>query len=93
MSTRRQRVPGMSCPVCGARGDIASSQEMSHLTRRVYYRCQDIECGHNWQADLSFVKTISPSAHGPVNQLRRIAERHTDLLTRPLTETRPPPPG
>lgn len=79
----------MSCPVCGARGDIASSQEMSHLLRRVYYRCQDIECGHNWQTDLSYVKTISPSAHGPVNTLRRVAEKRGDLLSRPLTITRP----
>lgn len=63
MRTRRNRLPMMACPVCGARSEIALSQEMSHLTRRVYYRCQDIECGHNWQADLSFVKTISPSSH------------------------------
>jgi len=65
------RDPFMRCPVCGADGKVAASKEITHTLRRIYYRCENVMCGQTWEANLAYVKTLSPSAYGPVDPLRR----------------------
>lgn len=69
--SRPERQSFMQCPACGADGKVAASKEITHTLRRIYYRCEEVGCGQTWEANLSFVKTLSPSAHGPVDPVRR----------------------
>ncbi|WP_373295595.1 ogr/Delta-like zinc finger family protein [Asticcacaulis endophyticus] len=62
------QAPVFSCAVCGERGLCRSSEEISVTLRRLYYRCENLECGHSWKAHLEFIETISPSALGTVKE-------------------------
>lgn len=59
---------GFNCPVCHGPGRARSSYRLSHLTKRVHYMCQDELCGHTWSCMIEFERTLSPSAHGPVDR-------------------------
>lgn len=78
------------CPVCGGDAKIRESETVTHLTRSLKYQCLTVECGHTWEAHLTFIRTLSPSAHGQVSQLGRLKRPPPDPLTRPLTTTQPP---
>lgn len=62
----RSRPPGMKCPCCGGAAYIRTSKVISPTLSQVYYACGDIECGHTWVTHNEFVKSLSPSAKGPV---------------------------
>lgn len=56
------------CTVCGQRGRITNSNQLSHDVSDLYCQCADAECGHSWVATLSFAHTLSPLAN-TANQL------------------------
>lgn len=68
----KHRLPQMPCPACGAKCNIGSSQEASHTLRSIYYQCSDLLCGHTFEAHLTFIRTLSPSAHGEVSKTHRL---------------------
>ena len=61
------------CPHCESPGIVRTSTEMTILCRDVYFICSNVECGHSWKAQLSFVHTIGrpanprPDLHLPVS--------------------------
>lgn len=52
----------MKCPHCQTKAVIRSSESLSELTRKNYYQCANVLCGHTFVAHLSITGTISPSA-------------------------------
>lgn len=52
----------MKCPHCRAKSCIRSSEEITNLTRKQYYQCSNIFCGHTFTAMQSISETIVPSA-------------------------------
>lgn len=60
----RPRWPHFACPVCGSRGIVRTSDEISPQLRRIYYQCSNIHCSRAWSASLIEEKVISPSALG-----------------------------
>lgn len=90
--------PSFPCPRCGSQSRARTSTEETHLLRTLYYQCQNLHCGHTWVAHLSFVRTLSPSAFGPVEPEGRMRkpppdqrpDRGIDPLTLPFAETRAP---
>lgn len=50
------------CKVCGQRGRITKSNQLSPAVADLYCQCTDAECGHSWVATLSFSHTLSPSS-------------------------------
>ena len=64
------KVAAMTClaPGCGGKGAARSMENISPLTKRLYYRCSNPVCGHSWTATLEFTETISPSTFGPVDR-------------------------
>ncbi|MEM9966059.1 MAG: ogr/Delta-like zinc finger family protein [Asticcacaulis sp.] len=71
MNKHSERQPFMRCSACGAEGKVAASKEITHTLRRIYYRCDEAACGQTWEANLSYTRTLSPSAFGPVDPVRR----------------------
>lgn len=51
------------CKVCGQRGRITKTNQLSAAVADLYCQCGDAECGHSWVATLSYSHTLSPSAH------------------------------
>lgn len=49
------------CPHCCARTIARSSQKLSETMREITFCCTDVECGHNFVAQLEAVRTLSPS--------------------------------
>jgi hypothetical protein len=58
--------PTFPCPCCAQRTRLRSSEGISHTLRSLKYQCQNVECGHTFEAHLIFIRTISTSAVGPV---------------------------
>ncbi|MDM5136553.1 ogr/Delta-like zinc finger family protein [Aeromonas salmonicida] len=56
------------CKVCGQRGRITKTNQLSPAVADLYCQCTDAECGHSWVAILSFSHTLSPSSR-TTNQL------------------------
>ncbi|WP_392565129.1 ogr/Delta-like zinc finger family protein [Utexia brackfieldae] len=52
----------MKCPHCKFKSSIRSSEELSSLTRKQYYQCSNIYCGHTFTAMQSVSETIVPSS-------------------------------
>jgi hypothetical protein len=52
----------MKCPHCQSKAIIRSSESVSELTRKNYYQCKNVLCGHTFIAHLSITGTICPSA-------------------------------
>lgn len=49
------------CKVCGQRGRITKTNQLSPDVSDLYCQCTDAECGHSWVATLSFSHTLNPS--------------------------------
>ncbi|EGF93079.1 ogr/Delta-like zinc finger family protein [Asticcacaulis biprosthecium C19] len=86
------------CPVCTAAARSRTSNKETHLLRTFWFQCTDLECGHTWEAHLSFVKTLSPSAFGPVSHMAPLRRppspplAGTELnITHPRIGADPPP--
>ncbi len=85
-----------ACPACGGETRIRKSETITHLTRSLRYQCLDAnaDCGLLFEAHVTYVRTISPSAHGEVSQRGRLKRPPplplNDPLTRPFVETRAP---
>lgn len=67
-SGSKSRAPGMHCPCCNARSTIRASEAISPTLVKVYYACADVFCGHTWVTHNEYIRTLSPSAKGPVRQ-------------------------
>lgn len=52
----------MKCPHCMTKAIIRSSEPLSDLTRKNYYQCTNVLCGHTFIAHLSITGTICQSA-------------------------------
>jgi Ogr/Delta-like zinc finger len=50
------------CPYCNSSSTIRHSEQVTETVRNIYAACRNLDCGHTWKAQLSFVHTISPSA-------------------------------
>ncbi|USU13212.1 ogr/Delta-like zinc finger family protein [Sphingomonadaceae bacterium OTU29THOMA1] len=55
------RVPGINCPHCNTRAKAYDSVEIDRLTREIRFRCDDVECGHVFLAQLAIVRTVRSS--------------------------------
>lgn len=51
----------MKCSHCKVKAFIRSSEALSELTRKQYYQCSNIYCGHTITAMQSISETIVPS--------------------------------
>lgn len=49
------------CPHCDARTVARHSIKLSDTMREITFTCTDLECGHNFIAQLEAVRTLSPS--------------------------------
>ena len=49
------------CPYCNSRASIRMSRQETPLIRELYLLCRNVDCGHGWKEQMSFVHTISPS--------------------------------
>ncbi|WP_414636270.1 ogr/Delta-like zinc finger family protein [Asticcacaulis sp.] len=58
--------PAFPCPVCQTKGHARTSEQLSRLVRKLYYRCFNPRCGHRWTAHLEYIATTTPSALGEV---------------------------
>lgn len=61
---QKNKLPAMSCPKCGAKANVRSSDEVHPTLRRLYYACTNFHCGMTFRASLMFDSVISPSALG-----------------------------
>lgn len=52
----------MKCPHCRSKSFIRSSEELSRITRKQYYQCSNLYCGHTFTAMQSVLDTLVPSA-------------------------------
>ena len=52
----------LRCPHCREWGKIRSSRPVTPLVTDLHVACSDIECGHTFAAQLSILRTISPSS-------------------------------
>lgn len=52
----------VKCTECGGKARIASREEYSPITAKLYCACQDVHCGHSFVMMLSFSHTLRPSA-------------------------------
>ncbi|MCC4854455.1 ogr/Delta-like zinc finger family protein [Vibrio splendidus] len=50
------------CPECGEKARIQKSNRISAGYSDLYCSCSDPECGHTFVMNLSFSRTLSPSA-------------------------------
>ena len=70
------------CPCCDESTRIRDSFTESPTVRSVKYQCNNVNCGHTFEAHLTFVRTITPSAIGPIRQITpflRLTERKGPL--------------
>lgn len=52
----------VTCPNCLGRAAIRSSRQISRLVTDMVVVCRDYQCGGTYAAQVSVVRTISPSA-------------------------------
>jgi hypothetical protein len=55
------RVPGIKCPHCETRSIAFDSVEIDSLTREIRFRCDNVECGHVFVAQLAIIRTVRSS--------------------------------
>ena len=58
--------PAFPCPHCGGRGHARTSERLSRMVRKLYYRCFNPECTMRWTAHLEFISVTQPSLRGPL---------------------------
>lgn len=71
--------PGYDCPKCGGKAKIRSSEKQTRLSKKLYYQCLNIKCGHTWRASLSFDGTINP---GLIDDTKLPAHRRLKVLNK-----------
>lgn len=49
------------CPHCGSNCQIRTSREIDTLSRDVYFMCRDVECGHQFVAQMTIKHSIVAS--------------------------------
>lgn len=59
--TAYNRSPYITCPHCGARGALRSSEQVTALVREARVICNDEECGHAFVVQISAIRTVRPS--------------------------------
>ena len=62
MTTKRPRIPSISCPHCGDRSIVRDSVQVTPTIRELRLACDNDECGHTFLCQLSVIRTIRPSA-------------------------------
>ena len=50
------------CKECGGKAVITKSNRVSAAYTTLYCSCKDSECGHSFVMELSYKKSLSPSA-------------------------------
>jgi len=60
--TAYNRSPYITCPHCGARAALRSSEQVTPLVREARVLCNDEECGHAFVVQISAIRTVRPSA-------------------------------
>lgn len=65
----------ITCPHCDARTVARHSIKLSDTMREITFTCTDLECGHNFIAQLEAVRTLSPSAK-PKDSVRLPISQH-----------------
>ncbi|SDA21729.1 ogr/Delta-like zinc finger family protein [Sphingomonas sp. NFR15] len=60
--TTKSRLPRITCPHCGTRTIVRSSEQVTPTYREVRLSCENEECGHTMLAGISIIRTIRPSA-------------------------------
>jgi len=53
--------PTTKCPHCGSGTEIRTSREIDTLIRDVYFMCRDVDCGHQFVAQLTIKHSIVAS--------------------------------
>lgn len=56
---RRKRGALAHCPHCDAPAIIRSSRKHDHLISQLWMLCTNLDCGHSWLCQLSFVHTLA----------------------------------
>ena len=49
------------CPYCSSRGKIRTSSALSDTLREYYFDCTNLDCGHAWKSEMTYVYGIRPS--------------------------------
>lgn len=52
--------PAFKCPKCDGLVKARSSEQVTALSKKIYYQCNNIRCGHSFRASLNFDGTINP---------------------------------
>ena len=60
--TTKSRLPRITCPHCGQRTIVRSSEQITLTYREVRLSCDNEDCGHTMLASISIIRTIRPSA-------------------------------
>lgn len=58
---RTRRIPPIACPHCDQAAAVRGSETLTALVREVRYRCDNIDCGHSFVANIEIVRTVQPS--------------------------------
>lgn len=66
-SARRFAPPSYSvvtrtCPHCKCEARARSSEQLTPLTKLIWYQCRNLDCGHTFRATEEITHSISPSA-------------------------------
>lgn len=59
--TTKSRIPRITCPHCGSRAIVRTSEQITPTYREVRLTCDNDECGHMMVASISIIRTIRPS--------------------------------
>ena len=73
----------MQCPHCETRSIAYDSVRVDNLTRDIRYRCDNVDCGHVFVAQLAIVRTVRSA-----DAILVAAEAEEDRLAR-LADTDP----
>ena len=60
--TTRMRRGTITCPVCNHDAGIRDSDQETELVKNLWCICLNVDCGHTFKMQLSFVYTISRSS-------------------------------
>lgn len=60
MKSRPNRQPSQYCPSCRRRAKVTATRVISERHTERYYRCTNIECGHQFKTITEITETIVP---------------------------------
>ncbi len=72
------RVMKVICPACGADARIHKRNQKHRQLADIYCACTDLECGHTFVSELTFRRTLSPSAKSKETLLREALDGLTE---------------